>query len=145
MSLVTVHWEQTPSQCRVVLVAGRMPPQSQTRKNIWQLVYLLQLTKNGGRATVQLAVIVHSSVVWVMSPTHPFYPHCYLQSLPPASYHLLPLHPLSDIINELECHTSGLLVRTRLGYPAHRRKNRGNPFHQSILQSYISYQNFTIA
>jgi len=69
----------------------------------------------------QPAVIVHSSVAWVMSPTHHLHPHYYLQSLPPASYHLLPLHPLSHIVNELEYHTSALLVRTEFAYPVHRR------------------------
>lgn len=69
-----------------------------------QLVYLLQLAKNGRQATIQLAVIVHSSVVWITSPTHHFYLQYYLQSLPPASCHLLPLQPLSHIITELEYH-----------------------------------------
>lgn len=136
---------QAPSQFRVVLTAGRMPPRSQRIKNILQLIYLLQFTKNGRQATARLAVVVHSAVVWVMSPTHRFYPLYYLQSLPPASYHLLPLHPPSHIVNELEYHPSALLLRTWHMYPAPRGKNRGNPFHQSILQSYISCQNFTFA
>lgn len=85
-------------------MAGRLPPQPQMMKNILQLVYLLQLAKNGRQATIQLAVIVHSSVVWITSPTHHFYLQYYLQSLPPASCHLLPLQPLSHIITELEYH-----------------------------------------
>lgn len=44
-------------------MAGSLPPQPQMIKNILQLVYLLQLAKNGRQAAIQLAVIVHSSVV----------------------------------------------------------------------------------
>lgn len=136
---------QTFSQFRGVLMAGRLPPHPQMIKNILQLVYLLQLTKNGHQATIQLAVIVHSSVVWITSPIHHFYLQYYLQSLPPASWNLLPLHPLSHIITELEYHTSGLLVKTPVVYPVNGEKKKGNPLHQSILQSYISCQNFTFA